>query len=447
MRPRDLVIAFVLGVLGLIVALPHSPLRPEGWSVPTMNLGPRSGPVFPIRSWVLVLPLVLLGWAVNAWQRRSVSWRQFVVTAYLAGYLGVLAIGYAQFGNLEVLAHRVHTISYAKDAYLFEEFSTIWNAYDAQERMTGHGRTHPPGAVTAFWLAQRVGGMFHGDEDGGYRTFVQGARISGFLLPAIAGLWLFPLGRLARRRWGERTGAVTVALGAVVPSLLVIAPCMEGLLPLLLATALLVLERGLAEDDPRFTVLAGAFGVAGTFLSFASGAAGFVLFGVVLAHRGLSWKRRSIHGLALGAGALGLVALGPVLLGYNPAVRFLGAVGHHVDGPNRPYSLFLLLGPFAFFLWSGPIVSWNAFRSLVHDRLGQITFCVLGILALSGIVRGENERLWLAFLPFLLLSAGAACERDLNRSNTSLGATLLVLSLGFSILLARVLDHGSDYFR
>ena len=76
---------------------------------------------------------------------------------------------------------------------------------------------------------------------------------------------------------------------------------------------------------------------------------------------------------------------------------------------RRPYLDFLVISPAAFALALGPA----AFAGLawLRDRrawvLPAAALCALAVADLSGLSKGETERIWLPFAPWLLLATAA----------------------------------------
>ena len=444
-------------ILGLALVLPHSPIHPDAIALPTMNMSPRSGPMFPTRALTLLIPYAVLTFALRSFLRGRIAARRYLGLASLSSYLAILALSYTQVGDWTGIPMRVTTESYARDAYLFDSFDAIWTQYDQVGPMTGHGRTHPPGAVGLYWIAQEIGaGVVDGEREG-YEAFVAGLLIAGFGLPLLALIWLFPLWAITARLYGDQAAAITVAFGAFVPTVIVIAPCIEALLLPLGASALYCLDIALERGAFRFTLLAGAFGVSGTFLSFAYGPSAAVLLGwIIWSFRPIPWGMRLKHVVVLVLGALSFAAVLSLVLGYDPIARFMGAIAHHagVGKPRRDFNTFLLLSPLSFFLWIGFTITYASATLIPKDRLAALAFGTLTLLTLSGIVRGETERLWLAFLPFVVIPAGAALasEQLVDQSpregkSVQVSWPVYAFLLAVTLASARVLDYGCDYFR
>jgi hypothetical protein len=84
---------------------------------------------------------------------------------------------------------------------------------------------------------------------------------------------------------------------------------------------------------------------------------------------------------------------------------------------HRPYLEFLVASPAAFALVVGPAVAVGLARLRQHGAWILCGAALAGLLLadLSGYARGETERIWLPFAPWLLLAAGAASARVRGR--------------------------------
>jgi hypothetical protein len=166
----------------------------------------------------------------------------------------------------------------------------------------------------------------------------------------------------------------------------------------------------------------------------------------------LSWRRRPVgiafearRALGLLAPILGLwIAAGAGGHDFTAALRE-GLRQHHRIVAFRPYGLWLLITPLEFFALSGVATAawllratpWHqqlaAARRLRMDPVSALWAAVLValvLLNLSGSTKGEVGRLWMGYLPMLIVG-GAAVWRERGRAEWAVvtGLSLLALSV------------------
>jgi len=174
-----------------------------------------------------------------------------------------------------------------------------------------------------------------------------------------------------------------------------------------------------------------AFGMAFTLAFLPIGLIGAL---VILATRHLSWWRKSQLIGWVGLGFLGLAGVGWLATGADPAVVWVWNLRHHarfyVEYP-RSYFAWLLVNPIELAVAIGlPAVVWSLV-GFIGDRryVPRASWCALGVLVLvnlTGRNMGEVARLWMLFIPPLLLAAGVGLTRLGGGPKTVFATTLLV---------------------
>jgi hypothetical protein len=130
-----------------------------------------------------------------------------------------------------------------------------------------------------------------------------------------------------------------------------------------------------------------------------------------------------------------VVVLGAALFGFWWPDGLAASVGQYEAGVSRfrPYPYFLFANPAAFAVVLGPATA-AGLASLRHR--GTWLLVGGGVLALlladlSGLSKGEVERIWLPFAPWVLLSTTAIAE---GRSWPWLGANAIT-ALAIAVML------------
>jgi hypothetical protein len=262
---------------------------------------------------------------------------------------------------------------------------------------TTHVAGHPPGALLAFVLLDRVG--------------LSGLGWAAALCIA-GGVLAVPAVLVAVRAVAGEEPARTVAPFLVLaPIALWVATSADALFAGVAAWGIALLATAAARAPGRgadLCALAGGvvLGLA-LFLSFGLTALGLVVLVVVGVHRGrLGWGG-VVRVLGVGAvGVLGVVAAFAV--GGYWWVEGFSAAGDRVrSGPSyadRPLSFFVFANLAAAALALGP-AAVAGLASLRRTRLALVPLAALaaiGISDLSGLVRGETERIWLPFYVWVL---------------------------------------------
>jgi len=268
---------------------------------------------------------------------------------------------------------------------------------DSADPWTTHVAGHPPGALLAFVLLDRVG-------------------LSGLgwaaALCIVGGVLAVPAVLVAVRAVAGDEPARTVAPFLVLaPIALWVATSADAFFAGVAAwgVALLAVSAarapGLGAD---LRALAGGLllGLA-LFLSFGLTALGLVVLVVVGVHRGrLGWSG-TVRVLGVGAVGVLVVVAAFAVGGYWWLDGLSAADGRVRSGPSyvdRPLGFFVFANLAAAALALGP-AAVAGLASLRRTRLALLPLAALaGILVsdLTGLVRGETERIWLPFYVWVL---------------------------------------------
>jgi hypothetical protein len=236
----------------------------------------------------------------------------------------------------------------------------------------------------------------------------------GVLMPVWAGLAVFPLYRLG--------GARAILWWPLVPSLAMFTPTWNTAYPLLAVLAFWLLDRGLQHISWRI-VLSGILLSLATFANIS-----IVPFaGFLVLYAGLVYLRRYlanpqpgtlttaiVNGLLFLLGLISVWTLYYVLSGVTPLAILSQALGQHLE-LDRPYLPWIYLHLYDLALFTGFPLVIVALAAIIQnlrkrsisqlDPLGVSLILTLLILALSGTARGETGRVWLFFVPFILILA------------------------------------------
>ncbi|MCV2489373.1 hypothetical protein OF117_08335 [Geodermatophilus sp. YIM 151500] len=346
-----------------------------------------------------VLPVVVGALGV-AWAPRlaaRLGWRALLAAAGAGAALWACALGLS--GGLtrltEPLASRYeypYDVDRVGSLGGFLAGFTASVPADAADPWTTHVAGHPPGALLAFVLADRLG---------------PGALAGGAALCIAVGASAVPAVLVAVRALADEATARGVAPFAVLaPTALVVATSADALFAGVAAWGMAALALAAAREpgpgaDLRALTGGLLLGLA-LFLSFGLAALGLVALGVVLVQRDRLGGGGVLRLLAVGA--LGVVVVfGLFAAGGYAWFEGLAAAAERVrSGPSyadRPFAFFVFANLAAAAVVAGPA----AVGGLAGVRRVPVAVLPLAALAgmlvsdLTGLVRGETERIWLPF--------------------------------------------------
>jgi len=269
---------------------------------------------------------------------------------------------------------------------------------DSADPWTTHVAGHPPGALLAFVFLDRLG--LSGLGWAAAMCVAGGALAVPAVLVAV------------RAVAGEEPARAAAPFLVLAPIALWVATSADALFAGVAAWGVALLATAAAQAPGRAAdvrALAGGvlLGLA-LFLSFGLIALGLVALAVVLVHRGrLGW---SGAGRVLGVAAVGvLVVVGLFAVGGYWWVEGFTAAGDRVrSGPSyadRPFGFFVFANLAAAALALGPaaVAGLASLRRTPLALLPLAAMAGLVVSDLTGLVRGETERIWLPFYVWVLI--------------------------------------------
>lgn len=395
----------VLSAAGAVVALANR----LGWldSIGRLSLGapPLIGswelhapmatiaPVFAGAVVVLVVPLAIRRW----------SWSMLLLSSWgmSALFTTLLAAVDGREAIAEPLAGR-----YEYRAVLGEIDGRGAGSFvrDFVDRLPGyptHVRGHPVGMPLVFWAQERLG--------------LAGVGWSAALVIVVGTSVVVSMAIVVRCVAGEAVARRVVPFLAVTPSLVWVGTSADAFFAGVIAAAVATLAVAIHRDDAWGQLLAIASGAMGAFaLHLTYGAVVMLLPMVALA---LSNRRAWLLATAaIGAAAVtgSFVAAGFWWFDGLAATKIEYDAG---AGGFRPYWYFATVGNLAALLLAiGPAVVVALAR--LRDR--RLWWIIVGALAgiviadVSGMSKGEVERIWLPFVPFLSVAAAGFAGRGVR---------------------------------
>ncbi|WP_432477853.1 hypothetical protein [Nocardioides sp. GXQ0305] len=365
---------------------------------------PRVGPATVV---ALLLAAAALRWAVPLADR--LPWRRLVVAAYGAGLVWALALAFVDGpeGGLRALGFGSEYLPTAREtddvtAMVREYVDRI--PYSHPDNWPIHVAGHPPAAVLFYVALVRVG--LGGTVAAGVVTVALAASIAPAVLVAV-------------RRLGAEDAARRAAPFLVLsPPVIWYAVSADAMFAAVAAWGLAALAA--AATATRTPALVGWSVVAGlllgtcVMLSYGLPLLGPLAVAVLLLAR--SWRPLPIVG-----GVALLVVLGFAWWGFAWWEAFPVLRERYLDGiaEERPASywiwgnlaaLAVACGP-ALGAGTGMLVALGRRAARVPAGLATAAWLALLVADLSGMSKAEVERIWLPWMPWLLLVTALVPER------------------------------------
>lgn len=262
---------------------------------------------------------------------------------------------------------------------------------DDIDRYTTHVRSHPPGFLLALWGLDRAG--LGGSGAAAAVVIAGGAAAAPAVLAAL------------RETAGEAHARAAAPFVALAPVAIWIATSADALFAGVAAWsgALLILSTG--DEGIRSDALALAGGLlfgAALFLSY-----GVVLLALVPATVAVARRRFRPLAVAAAGTALAALAIGAAGFWWPDGLSATRREYAESIARFRPYAYFLLANLAAFAVVVGPATA-AALASLRNPGIWLLvsgSLAAIAVANLSGLSKGEVERIWLPFAPWVI----AAC--------------------------------------
>ncbi len=320
-----------------------------------------------------------------------------------------------------------------------------------------HAVTHPPGAVLFYALTMDLCEMLPpltdalagaasraGISESEFQPHLSRSELAAALLAPILLMLLnllacWPIARLAQILGHDPVSSARIAaIWPLIPGSAVTTSQLDSALALPIAGLAALLMVALDPRHHRTTgifaaVLAGV--IAGVATNLTYGAIAFFAIAVIVAFMSSHNSNDSplaIRRLGIAAAIAALSFLAPFILSpANPLAIFRTALSnHHLITADRSYLTWLLFNPLDFILLCGvPLIVM--FITSSQSEFSRGVLLGLGLLTLSGSVRGEVGRIWVPLMPLILAGAWKP-GNPIARSQAAILGTLLAL---FALML------------
>ncbi|CAA9370605.1 MAG: hypothetical protein AVDCRST_MAG47-1185 [uncultured Nocardioidaceae bacterium] len=378
----------------------YSHSTPDPSNVPPLHSlwEPKVGP-----GTVPALLIALLGWRYGPSLAERLSWSRLLVASYVVGVAWLFALAYVDGaeGVTRVLGNPYEYLETARTvtdvpAMIDEYVSRIPYAAEPDNWVT-HIAGHPPGALLFFVVLDRLG--LGGDDAAAVVVILIGATVPAAVLSTLRTLGAEPAARRAAPFLTLGPAAVWMAVSADAVFAAVAA---WGLAALAVAAT-----RRTSAALVGWSVLAGVVLGSCLLLSYGLALLGFLALAVLAAGR--SWRPLPVAAISATAPILAMAAFGYTLWEAFPVLR-----ERYLDGlaADRPATYWWWGNLAALCLSAGPVLGAALGRLAALGRQADRTVLLLAGAAVativaadaSGMSKAEVERIWLPFVPWLLVA-------------------------------------------
>ncbi len=458
-----LIIVLVSLVFFALIAVDFSPyLRgpgpyPPDWRWPYEFANTLSRVWFPIG----VIALILLVFI------RNLNNNKTLFLFVLLGFLLQISLLYYSRSGIEVIVHRTInpmisgyfsvSLQIADLASFIRNFNQ--NLYDYPM----YARFHPPGGILFYYFLEFILRPFshffvnilsmspsHLDVALLWNPLTNfqkfNALVSGFVVAFIANLSIIPIYLSSRILYGEKVALRSAVLFIFIPSVVMFTPLIDVFMPLFTSLSLYLFLKGANQKNNLMLILSGLVLFVGVFFTLS-----FIpfLFFFLLA----SFLKFFQEGKGLGRIARVLFLFG---LGFitTPFILFFAGLNmiemiqkimfyHEAAQAGREHLVWYLYNIYDFILFAGiPIgiififMIINLIRGLRKNRSLKKVDCLflsfvimLFVVNFSGAVRAETARIWLPFIPILIIVIANFVTFKLKFTNRQFSLLLLLQAI------------------
>lgn len=393
-----------------------------------LNAAPLLGALDPkVQAWV-VLPIVVAGLVVIGGLRcaRTLSWRPLLLAGWSTAVVWSVSLAATRRGWGRITSQLERPGEYLAAIPGIDSLGSFLDGFvEKIASFPTHVEGHPPGFLVLVWALRQV------DLGGTVPVSVLCVLVGAAAVPAA----LVTVRAVAGEAWARRAAP----FAAISPAAIWIATSADAFYTGVAATAvaLVVVATGRTDRRGDAYALGGGFlfGIT-AFLSY-----GLVLLAVVPLVVAASRRRARPIGLAL-IGSLPVflvfLAAGFWWVGglFATRARYLAGISS-----RRPYEVYVLANLSSFAIGLGPAIAVALWR-LRDRRMWLVVGSVLLAVAMadvSGMSKAEVERIWLPFMPLVLVSGAVLVvpRRSWRRGAPRLsgGAGWLAVQASVAILL------------
>ncbi|WP_220451255.1 hypothetical protein [Nocardioides dongkuii] len=346
--------------------------------------------------------LALLAWRYAAGLAERLPWRLLLAASYAAGLAWLLALALVDGtdGLTRVLGNEFEYLPTAREV---DDVGALLRGYvdripsDAEDNWVTHVAGHPPGALLFFVLLVGVG--------------LGGDLAAALVVVAVAATTALAVLTTLRALGAEDVARRAAPFLVLTPAAVFMAVSADAIFAAVAAWGIAALALGATRTAQgpavAWSVLAGLLLGYGTLLSYGLPLVGLVALAVLVAAR--SWLPLPVAAVSALAVVLGFAAAGFAWWEAYPVL-----VERYWDGiaADRPAAYWMWANLAALLVSAGPLLGAGLAHAAATARqasrpavllVGAAVAAVL-VADLSRMSKGEVERIWLLFVPWLTVS-------------------------------------------
>jgi methylthioxylose transferase len=341
--------------------------------------------------------------ATAPWLRANLGWRGLLFASFAGAWIWAGALDLLDGGYL-LTVPILKPDEYLRDVPLVGSPGTLFSGLlNHPNTYVNHVQTHPPGMLLTLWGMDRIGA---------------GGAWPAALLMMTGGAATVPAALVAGREvMGEERARLAAPFLVLTPAAMWIATSADAFFAGVSCwgAALVILATGREGRRADWLALAGGLLLGlGLMLSY-----GLVLMWAVPAI--VAVARGRLRALAVSLVGPAIVLGGFALAGFWWLDGWTASHNAHEAGiaATRPYPFFFVDDLAAFAVVLGPAVCAGlaGLRAQGERLLVGAALAAVLLADLSGLSKGEVERIWLPFAPFVMLAAaGLPSDRRSTRA-------------------------------
>ena len=387
-----------------------------------VNAPPLTGNVLPRSSMrtLICVGIGAIGVATGNRVARITSWRLFLLCCWVIALAWSVGLAAAD-GADGFLRSPLSSVDYSRSLYLVRDpLSFVGGFVGRLDTLQGHAFSHPPGMLVLLWTMSRIG--------------LAGPWWEAFLGHVAGSLAIVPILVAVRSMAGEQSARVSGPFLALLPAAVFFGSAADPVFMLLGALGICLgitsagHEPGLQADMRAF-----ASGLSlGTSLFFSYGLVLLIPVALVVP---LITRRYRIAVIVIVGSSIVVGVFGWIGLWWPEAFLAARPLVLQSVVRLRPYTYFLLANIGALLVAVGPAV-WVGFVRARHGPLLILGGCALGLMMLanlSGMSKGEVERIWLPFMLWLVPAAATAFDGP--RMRTTWLSLQVIWTIGLQVVV------------
>lgn len=387
---------------------------------------------------ITVIFIFLLFLYLNSKKEEYIQKKEKIILFIIIflSFLFQLSVLFFSRAGIFVLIHRIinpDLNGYFTESLNISDMFNFLSTYNEKVlKFPMHAQGHPPGAILFFYAINQITvplsflysfiekfSPSHSDTKLFWQALSSSQKlasvISSFLIPLLSSFIVLPLYYLGKKLYGLKTGVNSIFLYIFIPSVVLFIPINDVFLAFFPLSSLLLFIKGIESKSKVYLFFSGVIFLFGIFFSLSLFPILIILFFMFLYYSLLQEKSIFKNSILSINFLLGIVII-PILLFIFFHFNFIEVSKTLMSGlpKGRLYNVWAFYNLYDFFIFTGiPVLILFALKlkELISiKKLRETDFLFLGfvvmifLLNFSGSVRGEVGRIWLPFVPFLVLS-------------------------------------------